>query len=176
MAFTTHPLPASISKRIFQATLSDPDVPDGSAETDDDEEPGKSWDSSFDSDGQQSPLKSSKAEGQHGEATEEDSDSYEDDQQTPPNRTRRWKEYNRWLRSDNTDPEIMAFIRAELVQFNKKAGITSLPPRHYDCKIGNIYCDWMYRHNWNTNKGYMQNTTLLCPLVERCGCPLRSKN
>ena len=72
-----------MSKLIFPATLSDPDVPDGSAETEDDEEPGKSRDSSSNSEGQQSPLKSSKAKGQTGEATEEDLASYSDDQQIP---------------------------------------------------------------------------------------------
>ena len=83
-----------MSKRIFQATLSDPDVPDASAETEDDEEPGKSGDSSSDFEAQQSPLKSLKAEGQAGEATEEDlasyaadSASYAADQQTPPSVT-----------------------------------------------------------------------------------------
>ena len=78
-----------MSKRIFQATLSDSDVPDASAETEDVEEPGKSGDSSSDSEGQQSPLKSLKAEGQTGEATEEDSasDAQADDQQKPPSLT-----------------------------------------------------------------------------------------
>ena len=33
----------------------------------------------------------------------------------------------------------------------------------------------MHRHSWSTNKGYMQNTTLLCPLVQRCGCPREAK-
>ena len=42
---------------------------------------------SGDSEGQQSPLKSSKAEGQTGEATEEDSDSDADDQQKHPSVT-----------------------------------------------------------------------------------------
>ena len=56
MAFTQHPLPANMSKSIFQATLSDPDVLDASAETEDDEEPGKSGGSSSDSEGQQSPF------------------------------------------------------------------------------------------------------------------------
>ena len=69
----------------------------------------------------------------------------------------------------------MAFIRADLADLNKKAGITSLPPRHYDRKRGNIYGDWMYRHTWSTKKGYMQNNTLLCHLVERCGCPCEAK-
>ena len=32
-----------MSKLIFQATLSDPDIPDASAETEDDEEPGNLW-------------------------------------------------------------------------------------------------------------------------------------
>ena len=180
-----------MSKRIFQATLSDPDVHDTSAETEDDDEPGKSGDSSSDSEGQQSPLKSSKAEGQTRGATEEDSASDADEQQAPSsktakgqaraakargaNRTRQWKEYNRWSRSDNTDAEIMAFIRADLADLNKIAGITSLPRRHYDRKRGNIYGDWMYHHSWSTNKGYMQNTTLLCPLVERCGCSCEAK-
>ena len=76
-----------MSKRIFQATLSDPDFPDASVETEDDEEPGKSGDSSTDSDGKPSPLKSSKADGQTGEAMEEDSASDADDQQKPPSVT-----------------------------------------------------------------------------------------
>ena len=92
-----------------------------------------------------------------------------------PNRTRQWNEYNRWLRSDNTDAEIMEFIRADLDELNKKAGITFLPQRHYDRKRGNIYGNWMYRHSWSTNKGYIQNATLLCPLVERCGYPCEAK-
>ena len=104
-----------MSKCIFQATLSDPDVPDGSAETEDDEEPGMSGNLSSDSDCQQSPLKLpwlSKAKVPTGEATEEDSASNADDQQTPPsvtakgqasaakargpNFTRQSKEYNWW--------------------------------------------------------------------------------
>ena len=159
LAFTQHPLPTSMSKRIFKfkATLSDPDFPDAGAETEYDEEPGKSEDSSSDSGGQQSPLKSSKAEGLTGEAMEEDSASDADDQQTPPsvtakgqaraakargpNSTRQWKEYNLLSHSDNTNAEIMAFVRADLADLNKKAGITSLPPRHYDRKTGNIYGD-----------------------------------
>ena len=80
-----------MSKHIFQATLFDPDVPGASAETGDDVEPGKSGDSSSDSEGQQleSPLKSLKAEGQTGQATEEDSasDAQADDQQQPPSLT-----------------------------------------------------------------------------------------
>ena len=81
-----------MSKRIFQAFLSDPGVPDAGTEAEDDEEPAKSGDSSSDSEGQssysegqpwQSPLKSSKAKGQTGKATEEFSASDADDQQTP---------------------------------------------------------------------------------------------
>ena len=53
-----------MSKRIFQDTFSGPDVPDAGAEAEDDEEPTKSGDSSSDSEVQQSPLNSSKAEGQ----------------------------------------------------------------------------------------------------------------
>ena len=33
-----------MSKHIFQAFLSDPDVPDAGMEAEDDEEPAKSWD------------------------------------------------------------------------------------------------------------------------------------
>ena len=68
-------------------SLSDPDVPDASAETEDDEESGKSGDLSSNSEGQRSPLKLSKAEGQTGEAMKEDQASYADDQQTPPSVT-----------------------------------------------------------------------------------------
>ena len=42
---------------FFQTTLSDPDVSDASAETEDDEEPGKPADSSSDSEGKKSLLK-----------------------------------------------------------------------------------------------------------------------
>ena len=49
----------------------------------------------------------------------------------------------------------MAIIRADLAELNKKAGITFIPQRHYDSKRDNIYCDWMYRHSWSTNKGYI---------------------
>ena len=69
----------------------------------------------------------------------------------------------------------MAFIFADLANLNKKADITSLPQRHYDCKKGNIYCNWIYLYSWSTNKGYMQNTMLLCPPVEHCGCPCEAK-
>ena len=34
--------------------------------------------------------------------------------------------------------------------------------------------DW-YRHSWSTQDGTIINTTLLCPLVERCGCPCEAK-
>ena len=33
----------------------------------------------------------------------------------------------------------------------------------------------MHCHNWSTNKSYMQNTMLVCPLVERCGWPCEAK-
>ena len=69
----------------------------------------------------------------------------------------------------------MVFIRAALAKLNKKAGITSHPPRHQDCKKGDIYGDWMYRTSWTTCKGAVSNTSLLCPLVERCGCPCEAK-
>ena len=53
----------------------------------------------------------------------------------------------------------MAFVRADLANLNKK-GITFLslhPQLHYDRKRGEIYgdCQWMYRHSWSTNKGYI---------------------
>ena len=60
----------------------------------------------------------------------------------------------------------MSFIYADLVDLNKKAGVASLPPRHYDCKRGSIYGNWMYRHSWSNNKVYVHNTTLPCPLAE----------
>ena len=41
---------------VHARSLSDPDVPDASSETEDDEEPGMSGDSSSDSEGQRSPF------------------------------------------------------------------------------------------------------------------------
>ena len=92
-----------------------------------------------------------------------------------PNQLRQWKEYSRWSRSDNTDEEIMALIRADLSELNTKAGITSLPSRHRDRKKGNMYGDCMYRHSWSTGKGAIRFTSLLCPLVQRCGCACEVK-
>ena len=75
----------------------------------------------------------------------------------------------------------MAFIHEDHAHLNKKAGHTSLPQRHCDSKRSNIYCNWMYRRSWSTNKGYMQNTTLLTSLlfpqglVEHCWCPCVAK-
>ena len=84
--------------------------------------------------------------------------------QKGPNCTGEWKEYNWWSRPDHSDsdPEITSFIRADLAELNKSDGITSLPPRHYDRKRGNIYGDWMYRNSWSTHKDAIINTTLLC--------------
>ena len=39
----------------------------------------------------------------------------------------------------------MSFIGADLAELNKRAGITSLAPRHYDNKRGNIYG---VRYSW----------------------------
>ena len=38
----------------------------------------------------------------------------------------------------------MAFIQADQVMLNKKAGTTFLPPQ--ESKKGDIYCNWMVSH------------------------------
>ena len=53
-----------------------------------------------------------------------------------PNRPREWKECNRWACVNHIDVQILAFIRADLAELNKKAAITSLQPRHQDSKKG----------------------------------------
>ena len=53
--------------------------------------------------------------------------------------------------------------------------VRTLPPRHYDRTRGKNNGNSMYLHGWSTNKGYVHNTTHLCPLVERCGCPCEAK-
>ena len=152
-----------MSKRVFHSSLSDPAPSAAGAETEDDDDAAPddhdSSESSPDED-EQPPSKTSKGNGQAPAA-----------KQRGPNRTREWKEFNRWSRSDNSDAEIISFIRADLAELNEIAGITSLPPLHFDCKRGDIYGDWMYRHSCSTHKGSIINTKLLCPLVERCGCP-----
>ena len=70
-------------------------------------------------------------------------------------------------------------------KYNEESGDSSCysegedPPlessRAEDCKRGSIYGNWMYRHSWSTNKVYVHNTTLPCPLAERCGCPCKAK-
>ena len=68
----------------------------------------------------------------------------------------------------------LASSRVEVL-LNKKAWITSLPPRHQDRKKGDIHWDWMYHTSLTTCKGAGNNTSLPCPLVERCGCPSKAQ-
>ena len=153
-----------MSKRVFDSSLSEPAPFAGGAETEDDDDAAPDEDDSSPDENEQPPSKTSKGNGQAPVA-----------KQRGPNCAREWKEFYRWSRSDNSDAEIMSFIRADLAELNERAGITSLPPRHYDSKRGDIYWDWMYRHCWSTHKGSIINTTLLCPLVERCCCPCDAK-
>ena len=57
----------------------------------------------------------------------------------------------------------MAFLRVDLADLNKNAGITSLPLHHYDCKRGKIYGDRMYRHKLEYQQGLQAS-------MERYGC------
>ena len=127
---------AAISKRVFDCSVSDPAPSASGAETEDDDDAAPDEDDSSPDEHELPPSKTSKGFGQAPAA-----------KQRGPNRTWELKEYNQWLRSDHSDAEIMSFIRANLAELNKAAGITSLPPRHYDCKRGDIYGDWMYRHS-----------------------------
>ena len=153
-----------MSKRVFDCPLSDPALSAAGAETKDDDDAAPDEDNSSPNEHEQPPSKTSKGNGQ-APATK----------QRGQNRKKEWKEYNWWSRSDHSYAEIMTFICADLAELNKRAGITSLLPRLYDCKRGNIYGNWMYRHSWSTHNGTIINTTLLCPLVERCCCPCEAK-
>ena len=69
----------------------------------------------------------------------------------------------------------LSFICVDLAELNNRAGITSLPPRHYNSKRGNMYGDWMYQHSWSTHKGTIINTTLLCPLLSAAAVLVKPK-
>ena len=95
-----------------------------------------------------------------------------------PNRPRQWKENNRWSCSYNTDAEIMAFVCADLADLNKKAGMTSLPPRQYNHKATQARQDLRrldVMQQLDYQSGSHHSAALLCPLVERCGCPCEAR-
>jgi len=125
-----------MSKRVFDSSLSDPVPSAAGADTEDDDDADPDEDESSPDEDEQPPSKTSKGNGQAPAA-----------KQRGPNRTREWKEFNWWSRSDNSDAEIMSFIRADLAELNKKAGITSLPPR--ECGHTYTACR-LVRHNAST--------------------------
>ena len=59
------------------------------------------------------------------------------------NKVRDWIETKRWNRTDHSDKDIEAFVRAELDELNRSAGIMHLPGAHKDSV--NKYGDFQYR-------------------------------
>ena len=88
------------------------------------------------------------------------------------NKKREWIEAKRWNRDDHSDKDIEAFVRAELDELNRSAGIMHLPGAHKD-RV-NKYGDFQYRRTW-TSKGDVMNFSCACPLRERVGCECEAK-
>ena len=83
--------------------------------------------------------------------------------QRGPNRKREWKQYNRWSRSDHSDAEFMSFIRADLAELNKRAGI-KLPSTPLPC--------WLQFNNLNSsdNTAAIIAVVLKQNLTHHCHC------
>ena len=85
--------------------------------------------------------------GDEEEQEEEDCDEndthseQEEQQQQPPPKKKRaapeertWTEVNRWHHSDSPREDIMGYIRSDLNELNRNAGIQDLPGSHKDRK------------------------------------------
>ena len=59
------------------------------------------------------------------------------------------------------------YIRANLADLNTKAGMTSHPPRHYDSKRCNIYCNWTCHHSCSTNNLTCRELIGFFPRIDR---------
>ena len=124
--------------------------------------------------------------GQHEQGAEHSSDGNssdvekEEDEVEPPmkkkkgqNLPRDWKEVNRWQRADYSDEDIDVFIRKELDDLNRSAGILAYPGAHKN--RNNKYGDFQYRRQWQSNNGRVLNNLAVCPLKDRCCCPCEAK-
>ena len=88
-------------------------------------------------------------------------------------RLREFKEVDRWDHSDSNEEDIVVFIRRHLDECNQNARIQHLTGKHKDRK--NIYGVFQLRRTWTTNKNFVTNTILSCPLRDRCNCQCQAK-
>ena len=79
----------------------------------------------------------------------------------------------RWQRADYLDDDIDVFVRKELDDLNRSAGILAFPGAHKN--RNNKYGDFQYRRQWESNNGRVVNNLAVCPLKDRCGCPCEAK-
>ena len=96
-----------------------------------------------------------------------------EEHQPPPKKKRaapeqrEWTAVNRWHHSDSTPEEIMGYIRSDLNELNRNAGIQDLPGSHKDRK--DVYGNFQFRRTWSTSNDLVTNTIVNCPLLLRCG-------
>ena len=114
-----------------------------------------------------------------GDEMDSRSEQEEEEHQPPPKKKRaapeqrQWTEVNRWHHSDSTPEEIIGYIRSDLNELNRNAGIQDLPGSHKDRK--DVYGNFQFRRTWRTSSDLVTNTIVNCPLLRRCGCQCQAK-
>lgn len=83
-------------------------------------------------------------------------------------RIRNFEEVNRWSHVDHTLQEINEFIRRHIKHIDDRADLKTVPGAHKDRDPR--YGLMQHGQTWYTRKGTVTNTTLTCPLVDRCKC------
>ena len=109
------------------------------------------------------PNREDPSESEGGDEDEEDCEQ-PSKKKKKVNVPRQWNEVNRWNREDHALQNIKAFIRAELDDLNRSAGILHVPGAHKD---HNEYGDFQFRRQWIT-RDRVQHFLYACPLRQRC--------
>jgi hypothetical protein len=97
-------------------------------------------------------------------AAEAEGAADEEDWEAPPkkkkkiNEPREWVEVKRWKCEENALKDIKEFIRAELDELNRSAGILHVPGAHKDGN--NEYGDLQCRRYWLTKKNQVEHFSL----------------
>ena len=117
------------------------------------------------------PNREDPSESEGGDEDEEDCEQ-PSKKKKKVNVPRQWNEVNRWNREDHALQDIKAFIRAELDDLNRSAGILHVPGAHKD--RNNEYGDFQFRRQWIT-RDRVEHFLYACPLRQRCKCQCEAK-
>jgi hypothetical protein len=117
------------------------------------------------------PNREDPSEGEGGDEDEEDCEQ-PSKKKKKVNVPRQWNEVNLWNREDHALQDIKAFIRAELDDLNRSAGILHVPGAHKD--RNNEYGNFQFRRQWIT-RDKVEHFLYACPLLQRCKCQCEAK-